>query len=1244
MADGYSVPKIHLRVTVVPPTNLDEIPAAPTSFILNLEPDVTFYTAWDLIQSRYAQNYVRPKDWSFKKIQDAYGADISLGDTVGDMFAGESREKCVVNVLQIQSHREDTIPGDSSLQPRHFKRDPDASLQQSAQSLSPVISIPDMALEDPIEDDSAPTVRERRPVTPQQALDNLKRRRLSRSENPDTKEPPGKPAEPRRLIYRVWSEDDDRLFVRALQEGQDYTTLHSRRFPLRTLEAVKHHFAEMRRKLEIDHAVKHRETRVAELTSLGYTPSKTGETWQEHEDDLLLAARLFRVEIKRVAKDHFPLRTLDQVTARAKHVYNKASRKALRRASQPASQVSQASQYSIASPTPGAREPSIEHIFATFDTDLRDRIDKQRLRIREDVRKFTTDRERESRLSQRISRDKESTRKFKERTRKSTEFLSLLEQEKTKDDDIKARRLAEDVKNNQLYSAEYAAWYAQKVADEAAGRPTAPSPKRPLGSRIGTEIATSQPTSNKSAYPSPTRTSSVSNEPLGERIRTRAVSKQLQENAAPASRKRGHSIVVEVRISPPPAKKQKPAAAAAAAPPASTAPPIKNASLLQDTPSKKQKLTALPASNTRDTLKVPPLFQQTHPSRQPKTAESRIPQVSGFPFKMHGASMRGDRERYDAAQAASRQALPMAGRPSSPLQAKDSGSRLSIKKTRQTTLPFAKPPSKTIGKRPAARATSDLLVSSASRKKVPDSELLSSDDSSSYSDSDINDEDLTELADRSSEVFQSSPPHAPTAIPHAARVQSMKPASAVHHDVAASNVRSSPRGKGKAPAKASLRQDLTGDTAAFSAKRTPTATGKSRGNDSQAPGASTSTPIVIADDSEDAIVIPDDAEHFIVKPEPNATPSRKKSTPSKHTSKLRSSNLLEQEVEQTGSQQATLAAECRGTPKSISRVSSILDGVRTGLTKMTGMPDGDVEESTASDSESESPLSIRANGDELRIPHSGNIVPESRRQSIQTEELTRDAPTSAQKPRRVLSDAPTSSGGDNNVAEAIQRSLFVNTGNVQLSGQPSTALYESDVEEIDPSQLLRLPRSPMPFDSEEDMMDHDDAQAYAEARGQYFQGEKPGAQFRYRGVSPSVEGRLPPLVESRLKYNYRAASPLVPVGKPGAKYVYRADSPPVFSSQVGEAFNTSQQRFDGPSAFGTPSGLWGNGMTGRRNFGVHEPATQDLAPPFPSSGQTRASLRTTQSQHLLPSHSGSAAATNSAPPAAADTSSSSTLR
>lgn len=54
----------------------------------------------------------------FKKIQDAYGADICLTDTVGDVFLGEDRSKCIVNVIQRQSHREETIPLGSRLQPQ----------------------------------------------------------------------------------------------------------------------------------------------------------------------------------------------------------------------------------------------------------------------------------------------------------------------------------------------------------------------------------------------------------------------------------------------------------------------------------------------------------------------------------------------------------------------------------------------------------------------------------------------------------------------------------------------------------------------------------------------------------------------------------------------------------------------------------------------------------------------------------------------------------------------------------------------------------------------------------------------------------------------------------------------------------------------------------------------------------------------------------------------------------------------
>ena len=107
---------IHLTVRVLPPKDLDNSPD-PVSLLMNVNHDVTFFTIWKMVEERYKIDY-RFSGWVFKKIQDAYGADISLSDSVGACFAGEDRTKCVIHVLQIQSHRENTVPEGSFLRPR----------------------------------------------------------------------------------------------------------------------------------------------------------------------------------------------------------------------------------------------------------------------------------------------------------------------------------------------------------------------------------------------------------------------------------------------------------------------------------------------------------------------------------------------------------------------------------------------------------------------------------------------------------------------------------------------------------------------------------------------------------------------------------------------------------------------------------------------------------------------------------------------------------------------------------------------------------------------------------------------------------------------------------------------------------------------------------------------------------------------------------------------------------------------
>lgn len=275
--------------------------------------------------------------------------------------------------------------------------------------------------------------------------------------------------------------DDDALFVKAVRNSWDWRRLHETRFQHKSEDSVKLHFVEVRQRVAAEDKAKadaaRTQTRYLQQIESGEPSTGPSQKFTSEEDDLLLAARIEQAEMKRVAMHYFPLRSYENVRSRASNLHHNADR-AAQKSTQSLCQSSNLSQ--------------TDRILDFLDEQQRERIEAKREQIRADEKIFSIDRNKESeqKALQKRKASEEKARNDEKRLkmRQSLDNLTALEEANKKQTEIEQRRLAEDVRNNAAYSNEYAAWYARSEADRAAGRSIQPSPKRPKGSSIGTEV------------------------------------------------------------------------------------------------------------------------------------------------------------------------------------------------------------------------------------------------------------------------------------------------------------------------------------------------------------------------------------------------------------------------------------------------------------------------------------------------------------------------------------------------------------------------------------------------------------------------------------------------------------------------------------------------------------------------------------------------------------------------------------
>ncbi|KAJ9645359.1 hypothetical protein H2199_003367 [Coniosporium tulheliwenetii] len=93
----------------------------PKKFGINVRPEQRISEVWSLLEARYKRDYLtlaQQATFIIKKLQDAYGGDIDVGDTVADVFEGVTdQEKRVIHVIQGSIDREMSVLATSNLRP-----------------------------------------------------------------------------------------------------------------------------------------------------------------------------------------------------------------------------------------------------------------------------------------------------------------------------------------------------------------------------------------------------------------------------------------------------------------------------------------------------------------------------------------------------------------------------------------------------------------------------------------------------------------------------------------------------------------------------------------------------------------------------------------------------------------------------------------------------------------------------------------------------------------------------------------------------------------------------------------------------------------------------------------------------------------------------------------------------------------------------------------------------------------------
>lgn len=298
----------------------------------------------------------------------------------------------------------------------------------------------------------------------------------------------------------IWTQADELKIDHAIRNNIDSRKLKEMYFPTKSLETVMQKLSEMRKSVQAADeeaaSAEYSKKRHEEQVVNGTPSTKAGEPYTQEEEELLLAAKLEGAELKRIAKEHFPLRTYEGVKRHASKLWNDAARSAKKALQTPQSTNARGKPLSskmdkTPQPTSTPPQPSAADILEALHPAQRQRVARKQEEVKADKAKFNEDRGREmeekEKSKQAVSARRTRSNSQKARESEQTAFLKQREDQEAKQEDIATRRLKEDLRNNR----DYAELYRSYEQDKNAGKAVGASPQRPRGSAIGTEIAVS---------------------------------------------------------------------------------------------------------------------------------------------------------------------------------------------------------------------------------------------------------------------------------------------------------------------------------------------------------------------------------------------------------------------------------------------------------------------------------------------------------------------------------------------------------------------------------------------------------------------------------------------------------------------------------------------------------------------------------------------------------------------------------
>ncbi|KAG9739362.1 hypothetical protein KCU73_g9498, partial [Aureobasidium melanogenum] len=482
------------------------------------------------------------------------------------------------------------------------------------------------------------------------------------------------------------------------------------------------HFAEVRKRLQEEDSAKSARDKYQKQLKDGNPSTGPSEKFTQEEDDLLLACRVESVEMKRVAKELFPRRPVEQVTNRAGSLLHKAKRAAAK-----------------ANPLNNGRSPSVEFLFE-HTPETRDRIELQRPKAREFKKQSSSARvtefEQKSHQKSMLDSDKKRAEERRAREDRQKKVLEASEEAKKQDERVKRRRLDDDIKRTNDYKQQVVAWEKQAAIDNKAGRPIQPPPSRPLGSSIGTKISTTTRTSGSALGKQKTPAQGSDPRPSATSLNTQGTKKRRSSD-------------VEVQVVITSSKKQKTAGVAEATP------------QTKSIDAKAASASKAPAISTPK--RSAPIVARSAMAKLGRTTQ---PQKTGIDLK--------SAHERPVVTFASISATQPVGTNVSGRSAKNDGIRKlsspgipTAKSLRQSKLPFLRngqqlpTPSARKSTPTPARKSSAASVTPRVHVAIDDSMFISSDEESSYDDKDITDEELNAVAERSEAMYSSSPVKSP---------------------------------------------------------------------------------------------------------------------------------------------------------------------------------------------------------------------------------------------------------------------------------------------------------------------------------------------------------------------------------------------------------------------------------------------------------------------------------------------------